>query len=528
MSPRSLEGTRIADRWLVGKPIARGGMSTVYRGFDDLEGGLVAIKVLRLDVKPELRSPERFQREARAASRLAHPNVIAIRAHGDLETGQGYLILDYIDGVGLHGAIFYEAPFGVRRALRIAAQIAEALAHAHHHQVLHRDLKPGNILLIHRHDEPDVVQVLDFGLAKIQDFNERDTLTRAGLIFGTPEYMAPEQAVGGAVDGRCDIYALGAILFEMLLGRPPFRGKGAFETLRQQVSEPPPRPSEVRPDLQIPAIVERIVLKCLEKRPENRFSSAAGLARALRAVARGLVLPEVGSESDETVDSQVPTMGGDRAILLDPEDAAQAEHRQLRRHRQETLRRAADLLARHPAAARIAEIRARISDAEQRGLDRGAELAVEVNAHEEARSRALEEISGLRLATIDRQMEATRLRERLAAAGTAAGAEGELGEGLAAVAGEISELENGLAAAERELERQTELFDGRRGELEGRIREVEREIDRWYDELAAVVRESAGPRPGGELGQLLEDLDSFDRWIAANEAILGEAISVRG
>lgn len=516
MTSDPLEGRILGGRWLVGELFARGGMSTVHRGLDEQEGDPVAIKFLRSGLKPELRSADRFRREARAATRLAHPNVMSIRAQGELGTGQAYLVLDFIDGVSLHQVIHKQAPLGVRRALDIAAQIAEGLAHAHQHQVLHRDLKPGNIQLIHQRDEPDFVKILDFGLAKIVDWEESDTITRAGLVFGTPEYMAPEQAVGQKVDARCDIYALGIILFEMLVGKPPFKAKGVFQTLRKQVGATPPRPSEIRPDVQVPPIVERIIMRCLEKQPENRFSAASQLARGLRAVGRQLSNSGKDSVSGGLSDSQTPTMGGDRAILLDADEAAQAEYLQLRRHRQETLRRTADLLLRHPAASRIRGLLQGIAEQERLVVDRGAELALENSSMDEARAESLALISQLRVANIDRQMEATRLREL----GGDGDGSSELEQQLGLVAEEIQGLERSLYSAERDLARQTEAFDLRRQALQQRVLEVDHVIDRYFDDLAGVARGLAGAHPGGELGRLLEDLDSFDKWIAAHEAIV--------
>jgi hypothetical protein len=523
MSTDPFEGRLVGGRWTVGEALAQGGMSTVYRGFDEQEGVQVAIKVLRLGLKPQLRSAERFRREARAASRLDHPNIVSIRAHGEIETGQAYLVLDLIEGVGLHQAIHIEAPFGVRRALHVAIQIADALAHAHQNQVLHRDLKPGNVVLLHRHDAPDVAKVLDFGLAKIQDAKEADTLTRAGLVFGTPEYMAPEQAVGQKVDERCDVYALGTILFEMLAGRPPFKGSGVFDTLRQQVAAPPPRPSEVRSDVQIPAIVERITLKCLEKQPENRFSSAAQLGRALRAVSRQLGGRRPIEHQSGQPDSQTPTMGGDRAVLLDPDAAAVAEYQQLRRHRQETLRRAAELVVDRPESPRIAEVLEAIARNEKLALDRGAELAVARSAMEEGRTERLQVISQLRVANIDRQMEATRLREQIESEANGNDSSfDELRGRLALVGDELEKLQDSLASAEIDLAQQTATAEHGCQESQSQLDEVERSIDRAFDELSVLVRESAGARPDGELGQLLEDVSSFDRWISAHVAILGE------
>lgn len=517
MAVESLEGRKVGDRWMIVEPVARGGMSTVYQGRDEVAGEDVAIKILRADLKPELRSVERFQREARAASRLDHPNIISFMSHGELDGRHFYLVMEYIDGVSLQEAIFENAPFGVRRTLRIGAQIAEALSHAHQKKVLHRDLKPGNIVLVHRRKHPDFVKILDFGLAKIQGHDEADTLTRAGLVFGTPEYMSPEQACGQAVDGRCDIYACGAIMFEMLTGRPPFSGGGIFDTLRSHVIEPPPSPGDVRGDVVIPPLVERIVLRCLEKRPENRFASASQLARALRAMGKNLAGPRTKKDSSGVADSQIPTMGHDRAILFDADDAAQAEYQQLRRHRQETLRRAAALLEGQELALQLKVLLTTIGEHEHVDIDLGAELAVVDSAFEEARSHALEEISRLRLTNIDKQMEATRLKELIEAGNDDPAAL----EQLSRIGQELDLLERQLFEAEKTFSLQSEEFNEQRESMRSRITDNQSDIDRQFDTLASMVRHAAGPAPTGELAQLLEDLDSFERFIAAHDALKG-------
>jgi serine/threonine-protein kinase len=516
MSSDPLEGRRLDDRWTVGVQLARGGMSTVHRGRDEQTGEAVAIKVLRLNLKPELRSAERFQREARIAESLDHPNIVAVRGHGVADGQRWYLVLELIEGVSLARAIHRDAPFGVRRALHVTAQIADALSHAHEQQVLHRDLKPGNVLLVHRRDEPDVVKVLDFGLAKSLAPSEADTLTRTGLVFGTPEYISPEQACGQPVDGRCDIYACGAILFEMLTGRPPFVGDGIFETLRKQVVDPPPSPSEARDDIVVPGMVDRIVAKCLEKQPSNRFGSAARLARAVRAVGRHLTRRSTSDADGVEAGSQVPTMGQNRAALLDGDDAARVEYDQLRRHRQETLRRAAACLDGAPSSAAIERILALLAEAEKQDIDLGAELAVAASAFEDAKAVALAEISQLRLRNIDAQMEATVLRER-----PAADVGREPAADLVAIGETLAALERRLHEAEMALLQRTRDFEASRDEIGGRIAAAQARIDGCFDDLATVVRAAAGPGPRGELRQLLDDLESFDRWIAGHEAIIG-------
>lgn len=520
MSKDPLVGTTIEGRWSVGEPIGRGGMSTVYLGHDELGGVPVALKILRPGLKPELRSVERFRLEARAAATVDHPNVISIESHGELEGGLCYLVMELADGVSLARAIRLEAPFGPRRAVRIALQIARAMARAHELGVLHRDLKPANVVLSHRRGEPDVVKVLDFGLAKILGHDEGDTLTKAGLIFGTPEYMSPEQAVGGKVDGRCDVYALGAILYEMLVGRPPFRGEGTFETVRMHVAEPPPAPRDVRSDILVPPMLEGVVLRCLEKRPEGRFESAAHLERVLGAVAAQLdripgtdrVDPDSGAP-----DSREATMTVDRAILLDADEAARAEHEQLRRHRKETLRRASARLDGQPVARPIGELLGRIARLEQLAVDRGADLAVAESRAEEARTAAQDRLSQLRLEYIDLQMEATRRRD---GPRREPGLPEDAGD-LDAVVAALERIAAEVRAGERELAQKLETARKERKQLVARYADAEDAVDQCFDEVAALVRGAATGAEDEELAALLSDLESFDRWIAAHEAVTG-------
>ncbi len=511
-----LVGTTIEGRWSVGEPIGRGGMSRVYLGHDELGGVPVAIKILKPGLKPELRSVERFRREARAAATVDHPNVISIESHGELEGGLCYLVMELADGVSLGRAIRLEAPFGPRRAVRVASQIAAAMARAHELGVLHRDLKPANVVLSHRRGEPDVVKVLDFGLAKILGHDDDDTLTKAGLIFGTPEYMSPEQAVGGKVDGRCDVYALGAILYEMLVGRPPFRGEGVFETVRMHVAEPPPAPRDVRSDVLVPPMLEGVVLRCLEKRPEGRFESAAHLERVLAAIAAQLDrVPGAGEvEPDSGLpDSRQATMTVDRAALLDAGEAASAEHEQLRRHRKETLRRASARLSGRPVSRPIGALLERIARLEQLAVDRGADLAVAESRAEDERTAVQDEISRLRLAYIDLQMEATRLRD-----GPAEAEGGAPAGGLDAVVAELERIAAEVRAGERDLAQRLEAARKERKRLVARYADAEDAVDQCFDEVAALVRQVAMGTEDEELAALLSDLESFDRWIAAHQA----------
>ena len=262
-------------------------MGTVYRAVHTLMDKPVAVKILRGDHAGDPEAVARFHREARSASRLDHEHCIRVTDFGQSEDLL-FLAMELLDGESL-GALIRRGPVPAGLAAAIAHAISEALAHAHEQGVIHRDLKPDNVFLARR-SRQDVVKVLDFGLARIVGKGSGDpsagpAITQAGMVFGTPEYMAPEQAESGPVDARTDLYALGVILYHMLTGELPFRAPSFLALLSKHVEEAPEPPSARRPDLAIPASLEAIALRCLEKRPEDRYQSAGEIAEALLPLA---------------------------------------------------------------------------------------------------------------------------------------------------------------------------------------------------------------------------------------------------
>jgi len=195
----------------------------------------LAIKVLRREATRDQATARRFVQEAKAASRIGHPNIVDVTDFGTTPDGMTYSVMEYVDGTTLANAIKHAAPFAPERAVRIASQIARALVSAHGKGIVHRDLKPENVFLIDRDGRPDFVKIVDFGIAKVQPLegaSDAPRLTRTGSVFGTPEYMAPEQAAGrGDTDHRVDIYALGTILYEMLVSRVPHKGDSMVRTI---------------------------------------------------------------------------------------------------------------------------------------------------------------------------------------------------------------------------------------------------------------------------------------------------------
>jgi serine/threonine protein kinase len=272
--PDPLLGTVFAERYSILEVLGRGGMGVVYKARHDLMDRIVAIKMMLPQLVSDEVSLARFQREARAASKINHPNIIAIHDFGlTADTGVAYLVMDYIEGQTLGDAIKKDGQLGVVRAARIFLQVCDALQHAHKLGVIHRDMKPSNIMLVNQGDKEDVVKVVDFGVAKIassENDMDQQRLTTTGEIFGSPVYMSPEQCIGESLDSRSDIYALGCVLYEAVTGKPPCAGKNAIETIARHMNTTPEPFGKVRADLYIPEWLERIVFKALSKDPAQR------------------------------------------------------------------------------------------------------------------------------------------------------------------------------------------------------------------------------------------------------------------
>jgi serine/threonine protein kinase len=260
--------------------LGEGAMGQVYLARHRDLGRKDAIKVLKPRFASETRFVARFRREARATSRLHHANIVAMYDYGQLPDGRFYIAMEYVDGAPLSSLLREEEILPAPRAVDILCQLAAAVEHAHSRGVLHRDLKPANLMLVEQRGRDDVLKVLDFGVAKIisPEYTESVLVSQEGTVFGTPLYMAPEQFYNGIYDPRSDLYALGCVAFELLTGEPPFYGP-VSEVIRGHTEREPPRPGDCIDG--IPGELERIILRCLEKKPSRRYQSGGELLRDL-------------------------------------------------------------------------------------------------------------------------------------------------------------------------------------------------------------------------------------------------------
>ncbi len=281
----SLVGTVLLDRVRIVRPIARGGMGKVYFGEQVGIKRPCAIKILdpRMAGGGDIEDfTRRFLLEASVAAKLTHPNVVTIFDYGETADGSCFIAMEYLEGRSLSDELKVVGKLPADRAIHITRQAARALREAHTLGVVHRDMKPGNVYLVKRDDDEDFVKVLDFGLVKEASTGEGQDHTQLGQIMGSPRYMSPEQVQGKHVDARTDVYALGAMLYAMLAGRPPFDKATDLATMMAHVSDTPQPLGQVAPDADLPPGLEAVVMKCLAKNPDDRFPSMEALITALR------------------------------------------------------------------------------------------------------------------------------------------------------------------------------------------------------------------------------------------------------
>ena len=314
---------RLAGRYEVRSLIGRGGMAEVHLGFDTRLSRVVAIKMLRRDLALDSIFQARFRREAQSAASLNHPNIVAVYDTGEeiIEDANNrsiavpYIVMEYVEGHTVKDLISDGTAVPINEAIEIVSGVLSALQYSHANHLVHRDIKPGNIMLT----SEGKVKVMDFGIARALT-DSQATMTQTNAVVGTAQYLSPEQARGETVDERSDLYSTGVVLFELLTGRPPFKGDSAVAVAYQHVEQIPPTPSSILSD--IPDSLDRVVLKALAKNRDDRYPSAAAMLADLQRVARGL---DVGAPpADSWATEVLPSAGAARTAATAPLAAVHA------------------------------------------------------------------------------------------------------------------------------------------------------------------------------------------------------------
>ncbi len=272
-----LLGSVVDDRYEIVTVIGEGGMGVVYEARHRALGKRFALKALRRDLATDREIAARFTQEARTAASVSHPGLVEITDFGKLPSGQPFFVMELLEGQSLAQLIRRGGPIPAARAVEIVRQIADALGAAHERSIVHRDLKPDNVHIAPRAAGQDHVTIVDFGLAKVIGASR---LTRAGMVFGTPHYMSPEQAQGDPTDHRADIYALGVVMYEMFTGRVPFEADSYMGVLTKHMYMTPTPPSQLA-GIEKLGVLEDIILRCMEKKPDHRYPTLRDLGRDL-------------------------------------------------------------------------------------------------------------------------------------------------------------------------------------------------------------------------------------------------------
>ncbi len=288
-------GTTFLGKYEILSVLGTGGMSIVYKARHIHMERVMALKLLNRELTHDEVARERFRREASAAASLSHQNVVVVHDFGftEVEPKQAYLVMDCLEGLSLSDLVENNGTLPLARSIEIFKQGLDGLEHAHKKGIIHRDIKPSNLVVITEADGTDLVKLVDFGIAKAapqEGEKQRQQLTQTGEIFGSPLYMSPEQCNGTAMDPRSDIYSFGCLMYETLSGTPPLIGDTYINTVVKHLQEAPPPFSKTAPALAIPSAIEAVIMKCLEKNPDKRYSTVAELRQALldAALASGI------------------------------------------------------------------------------------------------------------------------------------------------------------------------------------------------------------------------------------------------
>ncbi len=318
-------GTALGEFTVEGK-IGEGGMGSVFSAVHPLIGKRAAIKVLKKELCEDPITLERFIDEARVVNQIGHPNIVDVFAFGTLPDGRSYFVMEWLKGMSLRERL-QGGPIHYLEACSILKALARALEAAHEKGIIHRDLKPDNVFLVEQRGEVPRVKLLDFGIAKLVRQDQSVSRTATGAMIGTPQYVAPEQAKGHAIDARVDIYSLGCVAFELLTGRPPFVADNAMEMVAKHLMEAPPRPSSIDP--RIPKELDDLVSECLSKDREQR-PTLTEISATLETTQR----TPTPRASDLALDQKVSVNDGISLSVTRPVDVADlvaAEHRRRRR-----------------------------------------------------------------------------------------------------------------------------------------------------------------------------------------------------
>ncbi|MFA5866828.1 MAG: Stk1 family PASTA domain-containing Ser/Thr kinase [Actinomycetota bacterium] len=280
-------------RYRIIEKVGGGGMADVYRAEDQVLGRTVALKILHKQFASDEGFLERFRREARAAAKLTHPNIVSIYDVGE-EGGVHFIVMEYVHGMTLKKLIQKDAPLSTEKVVHIGMQIAKAMEFAHEHEIIHRDIKPQNVIITDNGE----IKVTDFGIARA---GATSTMTRTGAVMGTAHYISPEQAQGSIVGPTTDVYSLGVVMYEMATGELPFRGENPVSVALKHINDTPIPPRSVFGDL--PASLEAVIIKCMAKNPNERYRSAEAVRDDLKRVIEGLPVKIMGAATSAAGDA---------------------------------------------------------------------------------------------------------------------------------------------------------------------------------------------------------------------------------